>query len=222
LIFLYKIYLEFYKKSSLLSMIKILLIEDEFIIAKDIKTQLNKNNFAEIDVANNFGTAISLYSRSSYDLVISDINLNSDKDGIDIITEFSKINKAPVVYLTAYSDSDIIKRAEKTMPFAYILKPYNNNQLKATINLALLNFKKDVDLIPENQENTSKLTLLTSREKEILIILSTGKISKEIADLLNISINTVEQHKKNIKKKLNLKTVGELINFTMSTRLFEI
>lgn len=203
-------------------MIKILLIEDEFIIAKDIKTQLNKNNFAEIDVAKNFNTAFSLYSQGTYDLVISDINLNSDKDGIDIITEFSKIKKVPVVYLTAYSDSSIIKRAEKTMPFAYILKPYNNNQLKATINLALLNFKKDVNLIKENYENTSKLTLLTSREKEILVILSTGKISKEIAGLLNISQNTVEQHKKNIKKKLNLKTIGELINFTMSTRLFEL
>lgn len=203
-------------------MIKILLIEDEFIIAKDIKTQLNKNNFAEIDVANNFNTAFNFYTQNTYDLVISDINLNSDKDGIDIITEFSKINKVPVVYLTAYSESSIIKRAEKTMPFAYILKPYNNNQLKATINLALLNFKKYLNSIEENHENTSKLTLLTKREKEILVILSTGKISKEIADLLNISINTVEQHKKNIKKKLNLSTVGELINFTMSTKLFEL
>lgn len=203
-------------------MLKILLIEDEFIIAKDIKTQLKKDDFAEIDLATNFKSAFSLYSQGSYDLVISDINLNSDKDGIDIITALSKINKVPVVYLTAYSDNSIIKRAEKTMPFAYILKPYNNNQLKATINLALLNYKKDSSLIEENQENTSKLNLLTNREKEILVILSTGKISKEIADLLNISINTVEQHKKNIKKKLNLNTIGELINFTLSTRLLRL
>ena len=108
------------------------------------------------------------------------------------------------------------------MPFAYILKPYNNNQLKVTINLAILNYRKDFEPIEENSGNTEKLNLLTHREKEILVVLSTGKISKEIAQLLSISTNTVEQHKKNIKKKLDLKTIGELVNFTMSTRLYEL
>jgi DNA-binding NarL/FixJ family response regulator len=203
-------------------MLKILLIEDEFIIAKDIKTQLSKNNFAQVDISKDFITALSLYSNNPYDLIISDINLNSDKDGIDIIIEFSKIKKVPVVYLTAYSDKVIIQRAEKTMPFAYILKPYNNNQLRTTINLAILNFKKKFLPIAENTENTEKLNLLTNREKELLVVLSTGKISKEIAEFLNISTHTVEQHKKNIRRKLDLKTVGELINFTMSTKLYEL
>jgi len=203
-------------------MIEILLIEDEFIIAKDIKVLLGKNNFASVDYARNYDTALDLFVKNAYDLIISDINLNDKKDGIEIIGEFSKIKKVPVVYLTAYSDLNIVKRAEKTMPFAYILKPYNNNQLKATINLALLNFNEQSIAISENEENTSKLQLLTIREKEVLVILSSGKITKEIAEELNISNHTVEQHKKNIRKKLNLTTVGELINFTLSTRLLKL
>ncbi|MDB4273829.1 response regulator [Algibacter sp.] len=203
-------------------MLKILLIEDEFIISKDIKTQLGKNNFAQVTIAKDYNTAFYLFTSNTYDLIISDINLNTNKDGIEIITEFSKIKKVPVVYLTAYSDKDVIRRAEKTMPFAYILKPYNNNQLKVTINLAILNFKKNLKPIEENSENTEKLNLLTNREKEILIVLSTGKITREIGALLGISDNTVEQHKKNIKKKLDLKTIGDLVNFTMSTRLYEL
>ncbi len=203
-------------------MIEILLIEDEFIIAKDIKVLLSKNNFALVHYARNYDSALDLFVKNSYDLIISDINLNDKKDGIEIITEFSKIKKVPVVYLTAYSDLDFIKRAERTMPFAYILKPFNNNQLKATINLALLNFNKQSIEISENEENTSKLELLTIREKEVLITLSSGKITKEIAEELNISNHTVEQHKKNIRKKLNLTTVGELINFTMSTQLLKL
>lgn len=203
-------------------MINILLIEDEYIIAKDIKVLLSKNNFAFVDYAHNYKEALDLFLKITYDLIISDINLNDKKDGIEIITEFSKIKKVPVVYLTAYSDFDIVKRAEKTMPFAYILKPYNNNQLKATINLAILNFKKQSLETPESEENTSKLQLLTVREKEILVTLSSGKITKEIAEELNISTYTVEQHKKNIRKKLNLTTVGELINFTMSTQLLKL
>ena len=203
-------------------MLNILLIEDEFIIAKDIKVLLSKDNYALVDDARNYDTAMNLFMQNSYDLIISDINLNDTKDGIELIAEFSKTKKIPVVYLTAYSDFDIVSRAEKTMPFAYILKPYNDNQLKATINLAILNFNKISNTIPENGENTAKLKLLTCREKEVLVTLSTGKLSKEIADTLNISTNTVEQHKKNIRKKLDLTTVGELINFTMTTRLLEL
>ena len=203
-------------------MLKILLIEDEFIIVKDIKVLLGKNNFAMVDDARNYNSAIDLFTKNSYDLVISDINLNDKKDGIEIITEFSKIKTVPVVYLTAYSDKEIVERAEKTMPFAYLIKPYNDNQLKVTINLAMLNFTKSTKTIPENPKNTSKLDLLTCREKEVLVTLSTGKISKEIAETLNISPHTVNQHKKNIKKKLDLSTIGELINFTMSTKLLEL
>lgn len=203
-------------------MLKILLIEDEFIITKDIKILLSKNNYARVDNARNYDSALKLFQQENYDLIISDIHLNDKKDGIEIISEFSRIKKTPVVYLTAYSDADIVTRAEKTMPFAYILKPYNNNQLIASINLAMLNSKKVSNSIPENVENTSKLELLTSREKEVLITLSTGKLSKEIAEILNISVYTVEQHKKNIRKKLNLKTLGEMVNFTMTSNLFEL
>ena len=203
-------------------MIKILLIEDEFIIIKDIKSILSENEFASVDGARNFNSALDLFVKNRYDLIISDINLNDDKDGIDLITELSKISEVPVVYLTAYSEPDIVSRAEKTMPFAYLLKPYSNSQLKITINLAILNFAKKTNLIEEVVENTTKLDLLTSREKEVLVTLSSGKISKEIALTLNISKHTVEQHKKNIKKKLNLSTIGELVNFTMSTKLLEV
>ena len=63
-------------------MIEILLIEDEFIIAKDIKVLLGKNNFAKVDYARNYATALDLFVKNSYDLIISDINLNDKKDGI--------------------------------------------------------------------------------------------------------------------------------------------
>lgn len=203
-------------------MLNILLIEDEFIIAKDVKIMLEKHEYCSVDIGKNYETAKKLFLENSYQLILSDINLHDEKDGIEIITEFSTIKKVPVVYLTAYSDSEIIDRAEETMPFAYLLKPYNENQLKATINLAILNFKKSENSIPEQPENTLKLDLLTRREKEVLVILSTGKISKEIAEILNISTYTVEQHKKNIRKKLKLTTVGELVNFALSTKLLKI
>lgn len=200
-------------------MLKILLIEDELIIAADVKINLENNNFAKVFIAKNYQKAKQLFEANLIDLIISDVQLNDVKDGIDIIKEFSEIRKFPVVYLTAYSDEETISRIEQTMPFAYILKPYNIKQLKSTINLAILNSQKQSKSFKADVKNSEKLKLLTSREKEVLVILSAGKLSKEIAEILNISIYTVEQHKKNIKKKLELKTVGELVNFTLSTEL---
>lgn len=194
-------------------MLHILLIEDELIIAKDLQLSLNKDQFAQIDVARNYESAIALFLKNNYDLIISDINLKSDKDGIDIIEKISETKIIPVVYLTAYSDTDIVERAKKTMPFAYILKPFNLNQLKLTINLALLNFKKFQENLEPSDANAALVKTLTKREKEILVVLASGKLSKEIAATLNISVLTVEKHKQNIRKKLNLVTIGEFPSF---------
>ena len=203
-------------------MLHILLIEDELIIAKDLKMTLEKNDFSQVDISKNEVEAHHNFNSKNYDLVITDINLNSEKDGIDIISHFNTIKKIPVVYLTAYSDDDIIKRAEATSPFAYLLKPFNESQLKATINLALLNFKKGEQSVTGFEDNSEKIALLTKREKQVLVTLSNGNSSKEIAEVLNISNQTVEKHKQNIREKLNLRTVAEMINFTMISRLYKL
>lgn len=202
-------------------MLKILLIEDELIIATDIKISLEADNFASVRIAKNYKEVKQNFQNKMYDLIISDIQLNDEKDGIEIIDELCLLKKIPVIYLTAFSDDETIKRLEKTRPYAYLLKPYNINQLKASINLAIQNFSEKNENVAIDEDILRKIDQLTSREKEVLATLSTGKLSKEIAETLNISINTVEQHKKNIKKKLLLNTIGELVGFAMQTGLTE-
>jgi DNA-binding NarL/FixJ family response regulator len=203
-------------------MLKILLIEDELIIAKDLKMTLERFGFSLADIARNSAEAHALFSTKIYDLIISDINLNEAKDGVSLISEFNRLRKTPVVYLTAYSDDEIIKRAQDTCPFAYLLKPFNDSQLKATVNLALLNFNNRTITSNYNKKSDEKLALLTKREKEVLVTLSNGNSTKEIADVLSISSQTVEKHKQNIREKLNLRTVAEMINFTMTSKLYSL
>lgn len=201
---------------------KILLLEDEFIIAKDIQVLLEKSDQYTVSIARNYEQAKEKYKNEKIDIIICDVNLNEDKDGIDFIKDNILTNSIPVIYLTAYSDSNIVKRAKNTTPFAYLLKPFNEMQLNITIELALLNYKKIELNIKENTENTEKIKALTNREKEILLVLASGKTSKETGGVLNISSYTVEKHKKNIKQKLRLHTIGELINFTISSNLYKI
>ncbi|PIB35109.1 hypothetical protein BFP72_06725 [Reichenbachiella sp. 5M10] len=196
----------------------ILLIEDVMIIAKEIKATLEKEEYAQVTIALGPDEARSFFDSHVYDLIISDINLNAGIDGIDLVQELCMGRKVPVVYLTAYTDESTVSKAEGSLPFAYLLKPYNTNQLKLTINLAMFNAKKESQNVLYNEKNAKRLESLTSREKEILFSLASGKMSKEVADILNIAPATVEKHKQNIKEKLSLTTLGELINFAMSTK----
>ncbi|WP_456462407.1 response regulator [Reichenbachiella sp.] len=201
-----------------MSKLNILLIEDESIIAKDIKVTLEAKDYAEVDVALNVDMAREKFGSSDYDMIISDINLNASIDGIELVKELCEIRKVPVVYLSAYADENTIKKAETSSPYAYLLKPFNSNQLKLTINLAILNSSKEHAEVEFNKKNVELLNSLTKREQEILFVLASGKPSKETGDMLHIATSTVEKHKQNIKEKLQLKTIGELVNFALSTK----
>ncbi|MHA7943192.1 DNA-binding response regulator [Formosa sp. 3Alg 14/1] len=198
---------------------QILLIEDELIVAMDIKKSLEKEGENQVVSARNYVEAKTAFIKEDFNIIICDINLNDVKDGIEIIEELMQLKEVPVVYLTAYDNSEILNRAKETVPYAYLLKPFNELQLRMTIDLADLNFKKKEEGYVAIEENINKLEGLTKREKEILLVVATGKTSKEIGKCLNISQHTVDQHKKNIKKKLNLNTIGELVSFTMTTNL---
>ena len=201
---------------------RILLIEDEFIIAKDIAFTLSKDGVRKVDIAETHEEAKSLFLEHDYDVILSDINLNQDKDGIDVVEDLKTIKSVPVVFLTAYSDQAIIERAKLTMPFAYLLKPFDEIQLNVTIDLALLNYKKEFEEIEEIEKYSELIEDLTKREKQVLITLASGKTSKETGNNLNISVHTVEAHKKNIKKKLSMNTMSELINFALSSKLYQV
>jgi len=198
---------------------KILLIEDEFIIARDIQLELGKDNFATVTRSSSPAEAIAAYKHESFDLILSDINLEAAIDGIELVAQLQEIRRTPAVFLTAFSNPEIVARAEKIMPFAYVLKPFQAAQLKITITLALSNFDKQNDQDGCTEETLEKLALLTQREVEVLSVFSSGKTSKEVGEELHISPQTVEKHKKNIKKKLEMNTIGELVRFAVEANL---
>ncbi len=203
-----------------LTPLNILIIEDEFIIAKDLLICFQNRPDYTPTAVKTPAEAKNVFASKNFDIILSDINLNCEIDGIDLVSELINTKPTPVVFLTAYSDPITIQKAAGVFPFAYLLKPFNTNQLLLTIQLAIHNYSKSKDKsFRSNPDNTKLLALLTKREKEILIIHSNGKLVKEIATELSISNRTVEKHIENIKKKLNLNTSGELIHFIMTTEI---
>ena len=121
---------------------KILIIEDETIVALDIKSALANLGYVVTSIATNHTEALMSIEENIPNIILTDINLENSIDGIEIVQEIQKTKNIPVIYLTAFSDDDTINRAIQTNPVGYLLKPFQTNELKSTILLAIYKSKQ--------------------------------------------------------------------------------
>ncbi|MBD6614722.1 hybrid sensor histidine kinase/response regulator [Komarekiella sp. 'clone 1'] len=116
---------------------KILVVEDEIIVGEDIKYCLEKSGYTVPDVAIYGKQAIESVAKLHPDLVLIDVMIKGDVNGIETAEEIVNRFNIPVVYLTDYSDNEILQKAKSTQPFGYIFKPLEETQLITTIEIAL-------------------------------------------------------------------------------------
>jgi DNA-binding response OmpR family regulator len=119
------------------SNVKLLIVEDELIIAKSLARQLERQNYEVVGIASYAEKAMELVRNSSPDLVLMDIVIAGDMDGIEMAKKIQEEFDIPVIYLTAYSDDETLKRAEQSGGYGYILKPYKQREVHAAIMMAL-------------------------------------------------------------------------------------
>ena len=122
--------------------ISILIVEDEFIIAEDIKNQFKKIGYEVTGVAKSYNKAIDLLNAELPDLVLIDIKLKGIKDGIDLAHTIKQHYHLPVVFLTSHADKMTVNRAKQVSPEGYLVKPFERDDLYTSIELALSNFIK--------------------------------------------------------------------------------
>ncbi|MBL8473862.1 MAG: EAL domain-containing protein [Rhodocyclaceae bacterium] len=117
--------------------VKVLVVEDERIIALNLKRQLESLDYKVVGLAASGTQAIRLAHDLQPDLVLMDINLDGAMDGIEAATLIHAEQGTPVVFLTAYSEDSILKRAQESLPFGYLVKPAELRELHATVQMAL-------------------------------------------------------------------------------------
>lgn len=122
---------------------RILVVEDEHIVAMGIKKMLKSLGYTVTGVASSGKDAISKAESTFPDVVLMDIMLKGDMDGVDAAKEIRERFNVPVVYLTAYSDNNILERAKKTEPFGYIIKPFDEKDLHSSLEVALHRYRKE-------------------------------------------------------------------------------
>lgn len=134
-----------------MSIPKILVVEDERIVAKDIQINLEQLGYLVPAVAASGEQAVSKAAETCPDLVLMDINLKGEIDGIEAARQIYTRFNIPVIYLTAYSDDITLERAKLTDPLGYILKPFKARELHATIQMALSKHQMEKKL-KENEQ----------------------------------------------------------------------
>ena len=117
--------------------IKILVVEDEFIVAEDIASRLKKLGYAVTATVASGEEAIEKVAENKPDLVLMDIVLKGEMDGVTAAEKIRTRVDVPTVFLTAYADDKTLQRAKLTDPFGYIIKPFQQNDLRVAIEIAL-------------------------------------------------------------------------------------
>jgi len=125
--------------------IKIGVVEDEMIIAASIVSTLKKLNYTVANTASNYKAAIEMIEKEDLQLLLLDINLGGQKDGIDIATYVRSNYELPIIFLTANSDIATVQRAKTVKPNAYLLKPFTKDDLYTAIEIAFSSYDESSD-----------------------------------------------------------------------------
>ncbi len=114
-----------------------LVVEDEALIALDLKRRLTRMGLEVVGVADNRDDAVAICAATRPDLVLMDIFIRGPLDGVATAHDVNKIRDVPIIFLTAYADDGTVRRAAEAAPYGYLLKPFDDKTLSATITVAL-------------------------------------------------------------------------------------
>jgi len=156
----------------------ILIVEDELIIAANLSLQLTHLGYEVIGIIPRAEEVLFQISKQIPDIILMDINLKGDLDGIELVHLIQKENKIPIIYLTANSDEAHFNRAKETHPYAFVSKPYKKLDLQHAIELTLVriqeeqNNEKSLEPITEEPFILSDCIFVRSHDKMVKVCIS--------------------------------------------------
>ncbi len=162
-----------------LIMRRILLVEDESVVALEMEKRLEKMGYDVVASVSYGEEAVAKAEETSPDLILMDVQLEGEMDGIDAAGEIHKRLDIPVLYLTAYSDDETLKRAKLTEPFGYLLKPFQERELSTFMEIALFKHGMERRL----REREQYLDTILRSHTDALIATNTEGIIKFINPL---------------------------------------
>lgn len=164
----------------------ILIVEDELLIARDLKNILTEEGYAVINDIDSIEDALIAIDTHKPDLIILDINLKKDKDGVDLGKLLLAKDSIPFIYITSFTDSATIEKVSLTRPYGFIVKPYNPLDVKITVAIALTNFvHRKIDVIRNCEDLDDEVPFIM---KQVVNYINEHVYEKiEISDLIKLT-----------------------------------
>lgn len=156
--------------------INVLVVEDEFIVAKDIQQSLKKLGYTVAGSASTGEKALELVAAEKPNIVLMDIMIKGDMNGIETAEKVKKEFQIPVIFLTAYADESTLAKAKITQPYGYIIKPFKEIDLQTSIEMALYKHQKEQEV---EKERDLLYSLVENREgNDAIFVKSNSRLIK--------------------------------------------
>lgn len=210
--------------------VRVLLADDHKILLEGLKSLL-EDKFDLVGIAEDGKVLVKEAERLKPDVIVTDIAMPKI-NGIEAVRQIKASNPLiKIIFLTMHSDVNFASLAFEVGASGYIIKHSAASELITAINEVmkgkpyvtpeiggdLMKVYKEITL-GKNVSNR----MVTERQKEILEFIAEGNLTKEIADILCISVRTVEKHKYNMMKKFGVKTTAELIKFAIKQGIISV
>jgi len=194
----------------------VFIVEDELAIGKLLQhlfesVQLNTELYPDGQ------TYLERHDNDRRGCILTDIRMPR-LSGLELQEQLiSRENVLPIIFMSGHGDISMAVRAMKLGAFDFITKPFHNQSLLEIVQKAiqLSMAQKKQNSVSQSDYIQHKFEKLTPRENEVLKLIIDGKLNKQIAYMLSISISTVEMHRANIMRKMKVKTLADLIKLSL-------
>ncbi|MGA1104767.1 MAG: response regulator, partial [Pseudomonadales bacterium] len=175
---------------------KIFVVEDQALVARDIQTRLVSMGYEVLGTASRASDAVTQVLLLQPDLVLMDINLKGEMDGIEAATQIAAEADIPVIYCTAYSNEATLARAKITAPYGYVLKPFDNRELEINIEISLhkhqleQTIKQGRERLAATLSSVSEAIISANQQGEILFANEAAcrLLARPFADLVGLDL----------------------------------
>lgn len=192
---------------------RVFIIEDEAVVSEFLRTKLESIDYDVVGEAKRGEDAVTYCKENSVDILLADIKLDGELDGIETARKITEENNCVIIYITAYSESDLLERAKQTEPAGYLIKPIDEEELVCTMEIALFNrtlkeerkqaLEERNQALQQKEELLDEIRDVVDRNSQIMSELLDLQISGSESPDLNSKRNKAIESLLDLKQKLD-------------------